>query len=845
MISTSEEYKKEQKQALREKSYVYVNVGIINLEAKKRAQASGVTAYSCSNSTFRLKTKDTINIPQYATLENSFTKVNKTNAILPRDSSLYNKQQGLVSNVLCGGIRITFGDFTDVSIKGLTIDFGEFYPSYFSISNDINSYEYEKNDSSLFVCEDQFDSSSYIDIVPFEMSETGQRMRIRSLEFGVGLSFENEQIISTHRRNAISHISETLPLKTFDFTLLNLSRRFSQDNPWSFASYISEGQMVEYHYGRQLIDELGNSSIYIIPGGKTYIKTWSSDNISAKFSTVGKLDMLDSEYYKGTFDDSGLRTAYQVAESVFEDMGLESDEYYIDSYLKKLYMRNPLPIGTHKACLQMIANATRSILREDEEGRVCINSSFKPGYTDVTVTATNYDDYLSDITNIMDAEEYNNFATLEEGFTRVDNRMYISPREELEDESEIVGVGFLSEVTSSSTLQIDFGAQWTFYSFLMIFSETFPESILVEYYGDNVKKGELTLTEFEFETKVEHEFADVNIIKFTFYVEDVVGLLIDENDDFIATETDDIICFNSGAERRVHLNSLIFNPYSDYELTNMDMMDSPVATSVEHVKDIEINYYSYGYGTEVKQLSSVEVDYGTNIIKLPNAASDYRLLWDDDNVREWSNTSTYAQNVSVRYNGYKYTAKQSVPAGVVPTNTTYWQYVPVEGAQIISSGAYYVEVEVTILTSYKLAIYGCPMLVNYQTFVKQLHDTGNVKKLNNVLIQTSFDPNYGGDNRKVNAFDIAYWLEEYFTNDTEYSITYRGEPAIECDDMIYVENQFVKDNLCRVEQEEISTSIGMSLTNNIKLRRISYDKGRDAVVGIAQTDIDKTALERS
>lgn len=40
---------------------------------------------------------------------------------------------------------------------------------------------------------------------------------------------------------------------------------------------------------------------------------------------------------------------------------------------------------------------------------------------------------------------------------------------------------------------------------------------------------------------------------------------------------------------------------------------------------------------------------------------------------DWSNSETYEVLDSVSYNGGLYIAKQAVPAGTAPTNTTYWQ----------------------------------------------------------------------------------------------------------------------------------------------------------------------------
>ena len=115
-----------------------------------------------------------------------------------------------------------------------------------------------------------------------------QRLRILNITFGVGLVFDNYSLISTSWKSMCAHISDVLPTKTFSFTISNLNKKFAADDPHSFVSFLQEQQEVEFQYGRQLED----GSLFTIPGGKMYLKSWSSDDTQAKFSCVGFLDYL-------------------------------------------------------------------------------------------------------------------------------------------------------------------------------------------------------------------------------------------------------------------------------------------------------------------------------------------------------------------------------------------------------------------------------------------------------------------------------------------------------------------------------------------------------------------------
>lgn len=61
---------------------------------------------------------------------------------------------------------------------------------------------------------------------------------------------------------------------------------------------------------------------------------------------------------KGQYYETGI-TLYDLAVLVLEDAGVAQEDYYLDTYLKKITVYNPLPNVRHKEALQIIANAGR------------------------------------------------------------------------------------------------------------------------------------------------------------------------------------------------------------------------------------------------------------------------------------------------------------------------------------------------------------------------------------------------------------------------------------------------------------------------------------------------------
>ena len=73
------------------------------------------------------------------------------------------------------------------------------------------------------------------------------------------------------------------------------------------------------------------------------------------------------------------------------------------------------------------------------------------------------------------------------------------------------------------------------------------------------------------------------------------------------------------------------------------------------------------------------------------------------------------------------------------------------------------------------------------------------------------------------AEEVGAWVGDYYASDTEYTLVFRGEPALDCDDLIYLENKFVDKNLIRITDETLDTGTGMSTrAQRLTARRISY-----------------------
>jgi len=661
-----------------------------------------------------------------------------------------------------------------------------------------------------------------------------QRLRIFSIMFGVGFVFDNSSLISTSWKSEVAHLSDALPSKSFTFTVDNLKRKFSADDPHSFVAFLQEQQEVNFTYGRKLDD----GSIYKIPGGKMFLQSWSSNDQQAKFTAVGAMDYSTGEFFKGQYYPDGI-SLYDLAVQVCEDAGYE--EYGIDTYLKKLITHNPLPIESHKNLLQLIANASMGILREDRQGKIELLTSFIPEVIDIS---TNGEADYSMVSTILDETILNSeYATTEKDFNYADGHQFFIPRNIAVTGQ--IDTGFISEYIVSSSykpwVQITWETGYTFFGVTLVFSDVYPTEITVYTYKDGLLEERFIVNEeIDLETLIDHDFYNIDTIRF----------------EFTATNP----------YQRIHLGKVRFGKVTDYKITYTDMSVSPTAQRTDLIRDVNVVYTGFEYGDEVKAISTVSVDEGENTYTNKTAHHDYSLAYKElkDDEETYKKVSKVFVDVlpnvddaktSTRYfvrNGSGYqmyvvktensvkswndlgsvteTIVNSLPSSLsnnilylvrTDTNLIYHLYMldeeeiksfgyDVRGTlSIVESGAYYVTFTTNVASP--VVISGIEFQITEQTYTSRINELGMDKTAANVLID---DVDH--------AMKECDWLKEFYGNDIEYTITYRGEPALDPDDFIYTENKFVSKNLVRITDTQIDTSTGMSMNCVIHGRRVSY-----------------------
>lgn len=738
MYQTSQEYKESMKRPVRNQSYMKIQLGLINQEAQQTAGLSDTNKYNDFSDAESIFNQHTVR--RYATYESNFWKANGISFFLPEKKSDYRKDGITSTNLFEESFHVKFVFGCGKSdIKGLTIKFGRNYPTKFTLVTDnATSFEYE-NTEELFKSDDVFENTESIELVITEMNVPNARVRIDYIIFGLGLEYDDEWISEASSNTTLSAINEDLPESEFKVTLCNDNQLFNVDNPSSDINFLESGQKVNVMMGYMLDD--GN--IEWIKMHSLYVSEWSADDSSATITAVDILKYLDEKYYKGIYYEDGI-SLYDLAVLVLTDAGLNEDEYCIDSYMKKVYVHNPLPNVTHKEALQIIANAGRCIMDYDRNGKIRIRVAFKPTYD----TTSNGETYFSNAPTIDNLTEKNQYATCEQNFWKADGKKLFVPTDHHQD------TGYISASISDENGKFDANpmltrtleAKYKAYGIMINFSGNLPKKIVIRTYADNVLNNTLTITSgIEQATEINYDFPEYDRLEIEFH------------------ETE--------PNSRIHIDYLSLGAETSYSLEYDDLYSTPVGTQLEKIKNVKVSRSLYSKSATKEDLTSETITYS------------------GENQIYYLNDPCYGYSVAI----------SNAKSG--------------QSAKIVSSGAYYVEVAfsgVKTGENIEVAITGYKYNVATSYYSQSVHNRGTEKEWKNPLI--SFDDH---------CQEVAKWLADYFASGIEYELDYRGEPAIDCGDVIGQENKYDPDLKTIVEQSQITFKSGV-LGGGLRTRRKEY-----------------------
>lgn len=624
MQNVSQEYKKSMKQPIRNKFYMKISLGLINQEVQISANVEEKEQYTQYSDFENIFTKNEIgNV--YATYEQDFFKVDGSMFFMPRDAKML-RRNGIITTELFSFetiIKFTFGCGA-ADIKGLTIQFGENYPTRLRVITSSGEEFMFDNDKENFETDTVFKDTESLALKITSMRVPNGRVRIYNVKFGLGLNYDNEWIKNAEWTSSLSAINEDLPETDFEFTLKNDGQVFNVDNPSSAINFLETGQKASIMLGYELDDE----KIEWLKIHTLFLSEWSADDGSAKMKAVDRFKFMSDHYYRGQYYSKGI-SLYDLAVLVVEDAGIPPEEYYLDSYLKKVIVHNPLPNVTHKEALQIIANAGRCIMDYDRYGKIRIYSAFIPNFS----TTSNGTEYYSDVRSIDNKSEKNRYATYERDYWSADGKMLFLPKSKVQNtgyvSKQISGDNGLFEENPIITRTLE--AKYKCFGIKIDFAENLPKKFLIRTYSDDVLNEVVTIDkEITYEFELYYEFKEFNKIEI----------------EFIETEV---------PNNRIKIDYISFGAETNYRVEYDDLYSTPIGTQLEMVKNIKVNRHLYTVSSAPEEeLANDEVAYeGENLIyNLNEACYGYTVsIIEGNSNQKVSIVDSGAYFVELRFSG--------------------------------------------------------------------------------------------------------------------------------------------------------------------------------------------------
>lgn len=624
MQKVSKAYKEAMKKPMRNRGYIKATIGIINSDAQRNVRApeeeNNFLYFSDRKKLFDGYTVEQV----YAMPEEDFSKTDGSMYFLPAESSgssgnsYYNS--GLVSGALLGSIKLDFGGETGLDIKGLTIDFGEYYPVEFTVQWDNGIKEYT-NTANKWVTEDVFDNISYFVITAKKMINGNGRLRIYEFICGIAKTFTNQQVKNYSFKDFVSPITENIPSQDMSIEVDNQDLYYSVDNPDSALAFFEVGQEIRTAFG---YDITGNGDIEWLSENTCYLKTWTADDTKAKFTATDRFDYLTGTYYRGQYYADGI-SLYELAIDVLKDAGITDErEYYIDPYLKNVIVYNPIPPVRHSEALQIIANAGRCALYQDRKKRIRMQSSFVPK---LEISANNQTEY-SGLANILKDTKKDAYAICSNDFSLVDESVFFMP-----SNGEYKNIGYVSNSVA------DQEGVFKENPVITIIPEAafYVNGLLVKF--RNVAPVEYTITTYLDETEIR---------KIKVENPELESLVLKELAPFDKMEIE----FTKGhPNARITVDNILINDVTDYTLSGQwDISGNVTGERKNKIKSISIGRKVYLVPGETKELKSdkvlLENALEQKTIYFTNPSCDFSILVENDGVTaRITDQSNYMVNV--------------------------------------------------------------------------------------------------------------------------------------------------------------------------------------------------------
>ena len=199
---------------------------------------------------------------------------------------------------------------------------------------------------------------------------------IISVDYGTRvLDFTNTEISATRWRQEVSPISEELPEQTYQVEICDYDGVYDWSDTSSLIYAFQEKQVVTFSYGRMC-----NNTLVRIPGGQYWLTKVSKSSSTLILRATSRLAYMEDDYVEGINELLTGQAAAQKVVAYYNDRESTRSGQTVTvdaSAIADVTLSNPLPDAPCNQVLQMIANACRSAVYEDRDGKILFKRAKK------------------------------------------------------------------------------------------------------------------------------------------------------------------------------------------------------------------------------------------------------------------------------------------------------------------------------------------------------------------------------------------------------------------------------------------------------------------------------------
>lgn len=380
MYAVSEAFKTALDHDLREPSYIQIKFGVTNVDAPLSSTIAdnGHLSYSDVSNIDMGATQPLT----YQTLELNRFVLDGVNPLPVMSNPSY---QGYCSNVMTDkdgnfeasqSIVIDFDDYFEFPALSFIFDTGKNeYPAEMRIiayhDGETVLDEYVYPNSPTWTFNSHIPVCNRLRFIITSMNKGYRRARLTELIYGIQQTFGNDDIVSCDFSQNLSIDSTELSGTDFSFTVMDTEHAYDPENPQGVWEYLEQRQFVQVRIGQTL----DNDTVEYIPLCSVY--TTGDFSVSGQESLTnitvscnGLINQLTDPYTKGTFAPNG-RTFYQLVRDIADETEFGSI-IEADNALMNYSTHLPLPVMPVNELLQLIANATCSVITQTRGGGIRI-----------------------------------------------------------------------------------------------------------------------------------------------------------------------------------------------------------------------------------------------------------------------------------------------------------------------------------------------------------------------------------------------------------------------------------------------------------------------------------------